>query len=80
MSFVAGGELSGGIKYAVGEMSDTRPGSKHLTKLQTNVRLSHEPHSFCTFLLKDAELARLLVHNRQKLLYLNVAILTSRLI
>jgi len=51
MSFVAGGELSGGIKYAVGEMPDTRPGSKHLTKLQTNVRLSHEPHSFCTFLL-----------------------------
>jgi len=24
MSFVAGGDLSGGIKYAVGEMSDTR--------------------------------------------------------
>jgi len=24
MSFVAGGELSGGIKHAVGEMSDTR--------------------------------------------------------
>ena len=23
MSFVAGGDLSGGIKYAVGEMSDT---------------------------------------------------------
>jgi len=31
---------------------------KHLTNLQTNVSLSHEPHSFCTFLLKDAELAR----------------------
>jgi len=52
---------------------------KHLVKLQTNVWLSQAPHSFCTFLIKDAELARLLVYNRQKVL-INVAILISRLI
>jgi len=60
-------------------------GEKKLLKLvniwrsykQNNVWLSHEPHSFCTFLLKNVELARLLVYNRQKLL-INVG--TSRLI
>jgi len=52
---------------------------KHLAKLRTNIWLSHAPHSFCAFLLKDAELARLLVYNGQKL-SINVAILISRLI
>jgi len=50
-----------------------------LAKLQTNVcRMLDAPHLFFTFLFKDAELARLLVYNRQKLL-INVAVLISRL-
>jgi len=55
--------LSQNLSFFAGD--GTFKTGQHLPKLQTNVWLPHAPHSFCTFLLKDAKLAGILVDNGQ---------------